>query len=359
MSFGIAAAGTGGHVFPALAVGEALVAKGVDRGQVHYFGGDRLEASVFPAAGFPFHQVKLRGLQRPMTIGNLGLPWVMARSVQELRRVMRQAGVKVILGMGGYATPPVILAARTLGLSAAVAEQNAEAGLGNKIAIKLGAVGFGAFPETAGMKGARWVGNPVRAGLSVFDRAVLRPQALAHYGLRPDTPVLGVFGGSLGAGAINEAVAGLVKTWTGDPIQVLHLVGERFADSLESGDSADHVTWRIVGFEPRMELFYAASDLVVARAGGAVAELSATGTPAILVPGVFGSGHHQVENARVFSDHGAAVVMPQEDLFRLSSEAKRLLSDHSALTELRANLASLARPDAAAVIASEMQARHG
>lgn len=358
MSFGIAAAGTGGHVFPALAVGEALVAAGVSQDQVHFFGGDRLEATVFPAAGFPFHPVELRGLQRQFTMANLGLPMVVARSVRRLRSLMRSLGVQMVLGMGGYVTPPVVVAARSIGAAAAVSEQNAEAGLGNRLGAVFGAVAYGAFPATAGLKRARWVGNPVRSDLVSFDREAMRPSSRRRYGLVPDVPTVGVVGGSLGAGSINAAVAEMARGWSGPPVQILHLVGDRFLEEMQGLPIAANVEWQVVGFEERMAHFYAACDLVVARAGGAVAELSATATPAILVPGVFGSGRHQVENAKVFADHGAAMVLPQDQLERLGAEVSALLSDPVRLDRMRSGLTALAKPDAAAIIASEMQSRH-
>ncbi len=357
MTYAIAAAGTGGHVFPALAVGEALVAAGVDPGEVHFLGGGRLEAQVFPGAGFPFHQVEVRGLQRSLSPSNLGLPLVVARAVARSRRIVSNHGVRVMLGVGGYITPPAIAGARLVGAKTMVSEQNASAGLGIRMASLISHRVFGSFPVTAGVHRAEWVGNPIRAAISNFDRTALRSEALDRFRLDGGRPVVGVFGGSLGAGPINQAVAAMVRGWSGPDVQFLHLVGERFLPDFDPEGWESR--WRVVGFEDRMDLFYAVSDLVVARAGGAVAELSATGTPAILIPGEFGSGHHQVDNARVFDQAGAAVVLAQSRMSDLEWTVRELVTDPHKLATMRETMAGLAKPKAADTIARAMMDAHG
>ena len=362
MSFAIAAAGTGGHVFPGLAVGEALVSAGVPRSDIHYLGGDRLEASVYPQKGFPFHGVAIRGLRRSLSPANLALPVVVARAVRELRSIHRRHGIRVTLGLGGYITVPAAIAARTARSIVMVAEQNADAGLANRIAGRLAVASFGAFPETHGLPHARWVGNPVRPSIAGLDRGAFRPRALDRYELDPRHPVVGVVGGSLGAGLINQAVADTVRSWSGPPIQILHLVGARNEEAMRSVarsiDGRPGVRWRIVGFEEEMEYFYAASDLIVSRAGGAVAEIAVAGIPAILVPGGFGSGGHQNANAAVFEDRGAAVVLNEDHVDGIAPTITRLIQDPDRLESMRTAAASLGRADAASEIARAMMDAH-
>ncbi len=359
MTYAIAAAGTGGHVFPALAVGEALVDLGVPRSDVIFVGGSRLEATAVPAAGFPFHPVEIRGLQRSMAPSNLLLPFVVIRAIVRMRTLFAGRGVRALLGVGGYVTPPAVIAARLAGAATMISEQNAEAGLGNRMAARLCRDVFGSFPQTGGLPSAEWVGNPVRRPIAMFDREELRREAMARYELDPSLPVVGVFGGSLGAGPINDAISDVVAGWSSDHIQVLHLAGNRFVEEIQAESASATTTWRLIGFEERMELFYAASDLVVARAGGAVAELAATRTPAVLIPGGFGSGNHQWENARVFSERGAAVVLEQTALAELGPTLERLIAEPERLERMRSALDALSRPDAASVIASKMRERHG
>lgn len=352
MSFAIAAVGTGGHVFPGLAVGEALVAAGVDRIDVLYVGGDRLEATVYPEAGFGFLQVPLQGLTRSLSLRNLRIPFTLAAAVFSMWRAFRARGVKVVLGLGGYVTIPAAVAARLAGATVMVSEQNAHAGLGNRVAGRLASQRFGSFPTTGGLD-AEWVGNPVRAAIADFDRSQLRPQALQRYGLDPARPVVGIFGGSLGAGVLNR-IAPEVAAIPG--IQLVHLAGEIHVDGLAT--AADD-SWHVVGFEERMELFFAACDLVVARAGGAVAELSATATPAVLVPGGFGSAGHQGANASYLAEAGAAVVVEESEVDRVPTVVGEILGDPERLRRMRLAAGGLARPDAAHTIAAAMISAHG
>lgn len=354
MTYAIAAAGTGGHVFPGLAVGEALVADGVRRADVLYVGGTRLEASVYPDAGFPFLSVELMGLQRRFTTQNLRLPLVVKRAVDRIAREFDVRGVGAVLGLGGYVTVPTGLAARRLGIPFCVSEQNAHAGLANRLMSRLARRSFGAFPETVGMPGATWVGNPIRESILSSEPA---PAARAYYGLDADSPVLGVFGGSLGANALNDAVEANVARWQGAGIQILHLVGARNAEIADRADETNG--WKVVPFEDRMERFYAACDLVVARAGGAVAELTATGTPAVLVPGSFGSGGHQQANAEALERVGAAVVVTEDEIDRLGPLVIELLGDSARVAAIAEAARSFAKPQAAANISAAMRELHG
>lgn len=310
-----------------------------------------MESKVYPAEGFPFLRVEIRGLQRSMTPKNLGLPMVVARAVRDVRGAIRERGVRAVLGMGGYVTLPAAYAARRAGVPLFVSEQNASAGLANRIASRWATRAFASFPDTHGLRGGVWVGNPVRRPFWAFDRDRLRPAALERYGLDASVPVVGVFGGSLGSKVINDAVVAMLSGWSGPEIQVLHLVGDRFAS--EHGGDASGPRRVVVRFEDSMDLFYAACDLVVARSGGGVAELTATGTPSILVPGAFGSAGHQEENARFLETAGAAVVVPESDLGRLGEVVAGLLEE-GRLPGMAESARSIGRPRAAHVMAQAM-----
>ncbi|MGH3650305.1 MAG: UDP-N-acetylglucosamine--N-acetylmuramyl-(pentapeptide) pyrophosphoryl-undecaprenol N-acetylglucosamine transferase [Acidimicrobiia bacterium] len=354
MTFLIAAAGTGGHVFPGLSVGEALLDLGVARDEIVYVGGDRLESTIYPGQGFRFLQIELAGLKRSFSLSNARIPAVVMRARRRISVEIVRAGVGVVLGMGGYVTIPAGLAARRSRVPFLNAEQNAEAGLANKVTARWARESFVSFPRTGGLPGGRWVGNPVRKGFWSFDRARLRPLGLEHYGLSADTPVVGVFGGSLGALSINEAVATMLETWPGPPLQVVHLTGEAHLDTMSARTPGSGVVWRRIGFEESMERFYAVSDVVISRAGGAVAELTATGTPSILVPGRFGSGGHQLGNARFLEETGAALVVEQEELAELGSVLASLITGPGLLAAMTAATRAIAKPDAARTIARIM-----
>lgn len=355
MTLLIAAAGTGGHVFPGLSVGEALLDLGVPRAEVIYVGGDRLEAEVYPREGFEFLQVPLAGLKRSLTPENARIPLVVIKARNRIVDAIDTRDIRVVLGMGGYVTIPAALAARKRRVPFFNAEQNAEAGLANRVTARWARETFVSFPDTGGLPNASWVGNPVRRAFWDFDRQDLRPVALERYDLDPETPVVGVFGGSLGAGSINEAVADMLETWPGPPVQVVHLTGESHHKSLAGRVARSDVTWRRVGFEKRMELFYAVCDVVIARAGGAVAELTATTTPSILVPGQFGSGGHQEGNARFLEQSGAAVIVEQNDLHaKLGKILTEILDDPGGRESMARAADDISKPDAARTIARTM-----
>jgi UDP-N-acetylglucosamine--N-acetylmuramyl-(pentapeptide) pyrophosphoryl-undecaprenol N-acetylglucosamine transferase len=163
-----------------------------------------------------------------------------------------------------------------------------------------------------------------------------------------------VFGGSLGAASINEAISTMVADWAGPPIQLLHLVGQSHEESFEDASSTPSVRWVRRGFEDRMDMFFAAIDLVVARAGGAVAEITATGTPSVLVPGEFGSSGHQSANAGFLAGQGASVILAQDDLGKLGATVTPLLEDGDRLNRMAEAARVISRPDAAKVIARAM-----
>ncbi len=353
MTFLIAAAGTGGHVYPGLAVGEALVDRGVPRPEILYVGGSRLEAEVYPDEGFPFLSVEIRGLQRSLTPRNLGLPKVVRRARDRMITAIEERGVKAVLGMGGYVTLPAAMSARRLGVPFFHSEQNVRAGVANRVVARWARRSFAAFPVTHGLPEAEWVGNPVREPFWKFHRGALRSGALALYGVGETSPVVGVVGGSLGSDVINHAVAQMAATWDGPELQLIHLLGERFLGKYQGISPAPGVTWVRKGFEPAMESFYAAADLVIARAGGAVAELTATATPSILVPGEFGSSGHQQANARFLTEAGAAVTVDENSLERLGEVMLEALHPER-LETMRLGASRIAKPDAAHTIAKAM-----
>jgi UDP-N-acetylglucosamine--N-acetylmuramyl-(pentapeptide) pyrophosphoryl-undecaprenol N-acetylglucosamine transferase len=354
MTFMIAAAGTGGHVFPGLAIGEALLELGVDHDDISYVGGSRLEADVYPGRGFHFLQVELAGLRRSLTPQNLRLPQVVFAARKKIVSEMRARSIRVMLGMGGYVTIPAGLAARRAGVVFFNAEQNAEAGLANRVARRWAARTFVSFPNTGGIPDGEWVGNPVRRMFWDFHRRSLLAEARRHFEVTEGSPVVGVFGGSLGAGAINDAVYELATTWDGPDMTILHLTGPDHLETMLQSEPARGVVWRRIGFTDRMDLFYALSDLVVARAGGAVAELTATATPAVLVPGRFGSAGHQEGNARFLERAGAAVVVMEDEIAQLGSVVSNLVASPEILGQMRAASTSKSKPKAALTIARTM-----
>ncbi len=345
----VAGGGTGGHVYPALALADALVARGHPPDSVRFLGASRgLEARAVPEAGYGIDLLPSRGFQRGASRQNIvdNLRMLGAMTVAMLRAVgiVRRLRPQVVVGVGGYASVPGILAANLLRIPVVIHEQNAVPGLANKLAARLGARVAVSFPGTA-LPGAEVVGNPVRASLASLVRA---PDA-AH-------PRLGVVGGSLGSPRLNDAALDLYDRWRERvDVTVRHVAGRQHYDGCETRlerlrRADDTLVYELVPYEDRMDRFYGTTSLAVCRAGAVtVAELAAAGVPSVLVPWPGAAGDHQSDNARVMEQAGAAVMLPdaQADGARLDAVARELLLDPARLTAMSDAARALARPDAA------------
>ncbi|MEX2323391.1 MAG: UDP-N-acetylglucosamine--N-acetylmuramyl-(pentapeptide) pyrophosphoryl-undecaprenol N-acetylglucosamine transferase [Acidimicrobiia bacterium] len=349
MSIVIAAAGTGGHVIPAIAVAESMVAAGLDRSQVVFFGGDRMEASLVPDAGFAFTGFRLIQLRRSLSPRNLAIPLALRRSAAAMAAEMERVEARAVLGMGGYVSVPAVRAAARVGSPFFLQEQNAVPGLATRLAARRAKRVFLGLPGPAErLPRSTVVGNPLRSGFIGFDRSVLRPTARTRYGISDDGPVVGILGGSLGARVLNRAAAAIVEAVA--PATVLHITGETAEAQVAVSASADDRRWIRLAYEHDPTTFYAACDLVVCRAGAmTVSELAATGTPAVLVP-LRRVG--QSANAAVLAGVGGAIVVEEEDLPGITDIVGGVLHDPDRLSTMAASARRLARPGAAGEIAS-------
>lgn len=351
MTFAIAAAGTGGHVYPALSVAEALAEAGVARSEILFLGGTRFEAEVVPRAGYPFVGFELTKLRRSVSLENLKIPVVLRRTAATMAAELRAAGTRVVLGMSGYVTVPAAMAARRAGVPFLLQEQNATPGLAARFAARRARATFLGLPGSAeALPRSEVVGNPLRSEIAHFERAPLRARARERYGVPERGRVVGVLGGSLGARVLNESVERLARS--GSVAAIVHLTGRDAHDAMEARAAASGRVWVTRAFEPEMEHFYAAVDLVVCRAGAmTVSELAATGTPAILVP-LARVGQHW--NARALADGGAARIVDEGDVVSLPTVVDEVLANEPGLAAMARAAARLARPDAAAVIAGRL-----
>ncbi|MDJ0924903.1 MAG: UDP-N-acetylglucosamine--N-acetylmuramyl-(pentapeptide) pyrophosphoryl-undecaprenol N-acetylglucosamine transferase [Acidimicrobiia bacterium] len=355
MTYAFAAAGTGGHVFPALAVADSLVAAGASHDEIVFFGGDRMEAKTIPAAGYEFRQVELRGLKRSFSLQNLGIPRVVARARRSMISEMENRGTKVCIVFGGYVSVPAAMAARKVGASLFVQEQNAKPGLANRLVSRWADrvfVGFAAARRQ--LKHAELTGNPLRPIFSRFDRTELRGEARQRYGIPTGLPVLGVLGGSLGAKILNDVTAALAMAVEPDHLAIVHLTGRPHYEDISEVANQSALPWRPVAFEDRMEMFYAASDLVLSRAGAmTINELAATGTPAVVVP--LGLGTNQSANAMELEAAGGLVQVEQSQIDQVPIVIDQLIVDRARREAMATVMATHGRPAAARVIADAMK----
>src|SRR5687768_6661624 len=346
----IAAGGTAGHVVPALAVADALRDRGA---HVEFLGGERAEAELVPSAGYPFHPLRVAGLDRrnPLKAAR-ALAWA-GRATGRARRILRAVDADIVLGGGGYVAAPAGLAARSLGLPLVLTEADSHLGAANRMLAPFAKRVFLAFdiPER---KGAKWMvtGRPIPADILGADRTTAR----ARFGIGDDRECLLVFGGSLGAWRLNEAA--IEAFGRAAPCWVLHACGRRdypeLARRLDQLGRPEH--YKLHAFITPFADAYAAADLAIARAGGSVFELLASGLPAVLVPYPHATADHQTKNARWTERGGAAVVVPDDELDgpRLAREVAALLGSSERLRTMQRAALSLARPDAAERIAHEI-----
>ena len=358
----IAGGGTAGHVLPGLAIGRALVGRGHPASSLHFVGSQRgIDARLVPAAGFPLTVLPGRGIQRRLTIENVGAAWGLTRAVAQAMTLMRRLRPRVVVSLGGYASVPCAMAAAALRVPIVVHEQNAVPGAANRLVARFARASAVSFPGTP-LPRTTVTGTPVREEIRAVDRSAAGQEAArVTLGLPLDRRVVGVFGGSLGALRINRAVLDALPAWTGRPdLAVHHVVGERdwklVSTSLAAavGAPAGGIDYRPVSYEERMPLLMAAADLLVCRAGATtVAEVTTVGVPSILVPLPGAPGDHQTANAHVLADAGAAVLVPDAELdgARLVTEVDRLLGDADRLSAMGRAAASLGRPDAAERVA--------
>lgn len=352
----LAGGGTGGHVYPALAVGAALAARGHE---LLYIGdAGRLEGRVVPERGLPFRAIVSPQYPRgggPLGKARFGLG--LLRATLQARRHLVDGRVDAVFGVGGYIAAPTVLAAWSLGLPRVVHEANAVPGLANRLCFRVADRILLTFPATLPHVPAGRTADVVGFPVDPRVRGGTREGAAARYGLDPSRPTVGFVGGSLGAEAINGAALAFARR-AGRTHQVLHLCGPRYEAEVRAALGDDHPEgYALVPYEDEMRWAYAMADLMVCRAGSAtVAELRATGTPALFVPSPNVTDDHQRANAEAEASEGGFVVTPRgaERTEVVLDALSSLLAD-GGLSRLAAQLEAREAPqDAAERIAAQV-----
>ena len=306
----------------------------------------RFEEKLVPEAGYEFDAFEISGLPRRPGIAQVRAAMRAAGAVRACRHILERRRPDVVLGGGGYAAGPMILAAAGRRIPAALMEADAHLGLANRLAAPFARRVFLSFPVPGRESGKyRVTGRPIP---SVSRVTMSREEARRRFFFEQG-PVLLVFGGSQGARSLNELA---VESFGAAGPAVLHLAGER--DFPVLAQRVSRPDYRLLPFVPDFGAALAAADLVLARAGGSVWELAAAQRPAILVPYPFATADHQTKNARFFADAGGAIVVPETQLGLVPDLARSLLGDSERLDEMAAAMGRVARPDAADEIAEEL-----
>ena len=356
LSIVLAGGGTAGHIEPAMAVADALIA--LDPAlRITALGTARgLESRLIPDRGYPLRLVSAVPLPRSLNADLVRLPWRVRSAVDQCRTVLADARADVVVGFGGYVAVPAYLAAwrggrRSRPVPVVVHEANARAGLANRIGARIARRVLAAVPGS-GLARAEVVGMPLRASITGLDRVALREQARRHFGFASDATVLLVFGGSQGAVSINRAVSAAATELAAAGVSVLHVHGPKNTLELPSPRAGDP-PYVALGYLDRMDLAYAAADLAICRAGAmTVAEVSAVGLPAVYVPLPIGNGEQRL-NAQPVVAAGGGVLVADADLTPtyVATEVARLAGDSARLSAMTAAAAGVGHRDAAQRIA--------
>ncbi|REL24262.1 undecaprenyldiphospho-muramoylpentapeptide beta-N-acetylglucosaminyltransferase [Rhodohalobacter sp. SW132] len=353
----LAAGGTGGHVYPAISIADAVRAIHPDSEILFVGTRDRMEWQAVPGAGYDIKSVWISGFHRRLTPQNLLFPLKLIVSLIQSRSILKNFKPDVLVSCGGFASGPVGWVAAKMGIPVVIQEQNSFPGVTNRMLAKHAQRIFTAFEAADQFLPAEKItltGNPVRSRISVQNR----DEALDHFDFSSDKPVLLVLGGSGGALAINNAMEeAIVDLHHEHNIQVIWQCGKKYYDELSARiNTSDFPNLRLLGYINNMPAAYGAADLVLTRAGaGTCSELMLIGKPSILVPSPNVAGDHQTKNAASMVENGASVLVTEPELDELITvRIHELIKDQQKLEKMSHAAAKLAKPNAAHEIADTL-----
>ena len=354
----ISGGGTGGHIFPALAIARAVKER-MPGANILFIGANgRMEMEKVPAAGFSIEGLRISGLSRRLTPGNLLFPLKVVSSILKAIRIIRRFKADVAVGVGGYASGPALRAASLLGVPTLIQEQNSFPGITNKILARKAARICVAFPGMEKYFPAEKIvltGNPVRK--DVIETSGKRKEAAAFFGLQPEGLTVFVVGGSQGAYSVNTYIENILAQIREEEVQLIWQTGRNFLPrAVQACRDAGLEAARPVDFIQRMDLAYAMADIVVSRAGAiAIAELAAVKKAVIFIPLPTAAEDHQMKNARRLEEKGAAVVIRDpESPEKLPGMLKELIHDEQKRRALEEKIGEFAVPGADRKIADEI-----
>jgi UDP-N-acetylglucosamine--N-acetylmuramyl-(pentapeptide) pyrophosphoryl-undecaprenol N-acetylglucosamine transferase len=340
----IMAGGTGGHIFPGLAVAQSLRDDGWD---IDWLGtADKMEATIVPKHDISLHTIAVKGIRGNGLIRKLSLPFMLLKAVFQAHRIMHQIQPDVVLGMGGYASGPGGIAARILGIPLVLHEQNAVAGMTNRYLAKIAKrvlTGFANTPFGISREKITWVGNPVRAEINAIPAITTTPTA----------PTILVVGGSLGARIFNTSLPQIFANLSTEfqAMQIVHQVGRGNAKSVNEAYASSNISsivqLTVTEFIDDMASAFAQADIVICRAGAlTVAEVACAGRVACFVPLPSAVDDHQTANAKTLSDQEGAILCPQSELASLGETLSQLLASPAQRIKMAQVAQQLAKPNA-------------
>jgi UDP-N-acetylglucosamine--N-acetylmuramyl-(pentapeptide) pyrophosphoryl-undecaprenol N-acetylglucosamine transferase len=353
----MAAGGTGGHVYPAIAIADAIKEKHPDAEILFAGTRDRMEWTAVPKSGYEISSVWISGFHRRLTPQNLLFPVKLLVSIMQSYKIIKKFKPDAVVACGGFASGPIGWTAAKTGVPLVLQEQNSFPGVTNRMLAKYASRIFTAFDDASEYLPKEKImiaGNPVRANLAGMDKQ----EALKQFGFDEHHPTLFVMGGSGGAKSVNDAMLqNLAYLHDELGLQIIWQCGVRYLNELKDTINTESLpNLRLLDYIDNMAAAYAVSDLVISRAGaGACSELMLTGKPAVLVPSPHVAGDHQAKNAEAMVADGAAVLLKDEDVqTSLHQVVDALIFDKKELNKMAEKALALAKPNAAAIIADEV-----
>ncbi|MEA3318372.1 MAG: undecaprenyldiphospho-muramoylpentapeptide beta-N-acetylglucosaminyltransferase [Bacteroidota bacterium] len=354
----ISGGGTGGHIFPAISIANAL--KKIDSEINILFVGakGKIEMEKVPEAGYEIIGLPIAGFQRKLSYKNIILLFKLLKSLYISKRIIKKFKPNVVVGVGGYASAPVLFSANGMKIPTLIQEQNSYAGVTNKILARKAAkicVAYENMNKYFPNEKIVFTGNPVRQDLLNFISD--KNKARDYFNLDKDKKVILILGGSLGARTINNSVIAKIKTLCDEDIQIIWQTGKNYyTDAVNSVKNIENKNIHIYDFIKRMDLAYASADIIISRAGaGTISELSLVGKPVILVPSPNVAEDHQTKNAMALVKNNAAILVKDKDADeKLINLVLELKSNEEKINNLAQNINKMAMPESAKIIANEI-----
>jgi UDP-N-acetylglucosamine--N-acetylmuramyl-(pentapeptide) pyrophosphoryl-undecaprenol N-acetylglucosamine transferase len=350
--------GTGGHVYPAIAIANAIKAIAPDT-QFLFVGAEgRMEMEKVPDAGYDIIGLKVVGFQRRFTLENLTFPFKLISSLWRAKSIVKGFNPDIVIGTGGYASGPILRVAASRKIPTVIQEQNSYPGVTNRLLAKKAkkiCVAYKNMDKYFPADKIILTGNPIRKDICNLEGK--KEEALKYFGLNAYQPILLILGGSLGSATINSSVINHLSKLTDEGIQVIWQTGKNYFHKINGIVSEDQkITVKILPFLEKMDLAYAAASVIISRAGASsVSELSVVGKPCILVPSPNVSEDHQTKNAMALVSEGAAILVKDIDApENLVDKAIEIFKSESQINQLSSKIKEFAKANAAEVIAKEV-----
>lgn len=354
--FILSGGGTGGHIYPAIAIANELKARFPQARFLFVGAENRMEMQKVPKAGYEIKGLWISGLQRSLTLKNLSFPLKLINSLSRSKKIIREFQPDVVIGTGGYASAPLLRVASGKGIPCLIQEQNSYAGIANKWLagrVKTICVAYDGMDRYFPKEKIVLTGNPVRADIINLEEK--KAEAVKHFGLDENRKTLLVLGGSLGARRINQLTENALQFFKDCNVQVIWQCGAYYFEMYKRYNEENNV--QVHDFINQMDLAYAAADVVISRAGAlSVSELCVVGKPVIFIPSPNVAEDHQRKNAEAVVKENAAIMIEEKDLLILfESEFRILINSEERQQELALSIKTLAKPKAAKAIADEVE----